>query len=859
MQMSKTKKTASIALILLLTISMSVATFSTVKAASIPTYLEISAAPNPAGIGQAVYMNIFMTKPAQTSGMNGVGDLYKGLTVQITAPDGTKTVMGPYTADPTGGIGGLEFTPNQIGNYTLQASYPGQTLQTAGQYNGTIEEPSVSAVITVNVQQEPIPLYSEPPLPTEYWSRPIYATNHLWSTLGGDWLGLGTPSFATTGQYDVTGNFNPYSPAPNTAHVMWTKPTAFGGQVGGAMPGDEMHQYISTTIMSNFFEPIIISGVLYYSDFPTLNSHPESWNAVDLRTGQTLWTEPPGVTATLPTSAGGYTSAIPNSIASFEQLKMGQVVSLHSMQEYGSFSLLYSTSGTTYRLYEPFTGEYIGNITNVQGAGMLSGANYIQDTNTSNQNIGTLLGYYTSFGNLTMWNSTLCFNNGVPGAEMLRPPTTVDFIKGTQWNVTLPTKLNVLAISPALGVSRVTSDVILLSSVPLDVVQASSGYGVFAGYDAHTGAQLWIQNMTLPIHDSISVVAANNDVFVMQDKDTDQAWGYSLLTGNKLWGPVDLPGNALSHLSNQADIAYGNVYIWDIGGYVNAVNLNTGVINWTYTPPSSGYNTPYGVYPLWGFGTDSIADGKLFLSASRMYDPPMFTNGQRLALNCTDGSVVWSILSFSGRSPGAIADGFLVQWNSYDKQIYTFGKGQTDITASIQNDIITHGNSIMIKGMVTDQSPGTQQATQKADFPDGVPCVSDASMSNWMEYVYMQQPKPTNATGVPVTLSVLDANGNYREIGTTTSDLDGFYSYQWTPEITGKYTVYASFGGSESYWPSHAVTSFAVDPAAPTPTPSAPALQSVADMYFVPAVAGIIVAIAIVGALLALLLLRKRP
>ena len=84
----------------------------------------------------------------------------------------------------------------------------------------------------------------------------------------------------------------------------------------------------------------------------------------------------------------------------------------------------------------------------------------------------------------------------------------------------------------------------------------------------------------------------------------------------------------------------------------------------------------------------------------------------------------------------------------------------------------------------------------------------------------MQQPKPNNATGVPVTISVVDANGNYREIGTTTTDATGFYSFQWKPDIDGKYTVYAKFGGSESYWPSQATTAFAVDPAAPTPTPT---------------------------------------
>ena len=31
----------------------------------------------------------------------------------------------------------------------------------------------------------------------------------------------------------------------------------------------------------------------------------------------------------------------------------------------------------------------------------------------------------------------------------------------------------------------------------------------------------------------------------------------------------------------------------------------------------------------------------------------------------------------------------------------------------------------------------------------------------------------------------------------TTSDASGFYSYQWTPDITGKYTVIATFGGTQ--------------------------------------------------------------
>ena len=78
---------------------------------------------------------------------------------------------------------------------------------------------------------------------------------------------------------------------------------------------------------------------------------------------------------------------------------------------------------------------------------------------------------------------------------------------------------------------------------------------------------------------------------------------------------------------------------------------------------------------------------------------------------------------------------------------------------------IALGNSVTIKGTVTDISAGTKQTVQAANFPNGVPAVSDASMSQWMEYVYMQKSKPMNTTGVPVTLSVVDANGNFRTIG----------------------------------------------------------------------------------------------
>jgi len=130
-------------------------------------------------------------------------------------------------------------------------------------------------------------------------------------------------------------------------------------------------------------------------------------------------------------------------------------------------------------------------------------------------------------------------------------------------------------------------------------------------------------------------------------------------------------------------------------------------------------------------------------------------------------------------------------------------------------------------------------------------------MSAWMEYLYQQQPLPSNAKGVEVTIDAVDGNGNFRNIGTAVSDVSGAYSLMWTPDIPGKYTVIATFAGSNSYYASYAQTTFGVDQAPePTVAPTAPP-ASMAETYITGFGIAIIAAIAIVGVVLALLL-RKR-
>ena len=120
----------------------------------------------------------------------------------------------------------------------------------------------------------------------------------------------------------------------------------------------------------------------------------------------------------------------------------------------------------------------------------------------------------------------------------------------------------------------------------------------------------------------------------------------------------------------------------------------------------------------------------------------------------------------------------------------------------------------------------------------------------------MDQPFPANAAGVEVLIDVLDANGNYRNIGTTTSDANGFFSFTWDPDIPGDFKVVAAFAGSASYYASCAETAFTVvEPVvtpAPTPTPA-----PMTDTYVLGMGAAAVVAIVVIGLVL-IMMLRKR-
>ena len=204
-----------------------------------------------------------------------------------------------------------------------------------------------------------------------------------------------------------------------------------------------------------------------------------------------------------------------------------------------------------------------------------------------------------------------------------------------------------------------------------------------------------------------------------------------------------------------------------------------------------------------------------------------------------------------------MGDSIIATMDTYDQMIYAVGKGPTQTRVTASPAVLSLNNGVMIQGYVTDISAGTKDDKIALRFPNGVPAVADESMSDWMLYVYKQFSRPMNAKGVKVTLSVLDANNNYREIGKTTANSDGFFTFNWKPDIEGQYTVYASFAGSESYWPSHAVTSFAVDPApAPAQTPAYPTPVDNTGLLY--GILGGVIAAIVIGLAAVFLSIRKK-
>jgi hypothetical protein len=548
--------------------------------------------------------------------------------------------------------------------------------------------------------------------------------------------------------------------------------------------------------------------------------------------------------------------------------------------------MLIATSefGSEWMAFDADTGTPLFNVTNVPTGATAMGPNgeyliYV----LANDGIPTKPQYY-----LSQWNSSNLwdglYSGGSTSPTVVPPITDGSNPSMFDWNVSIPS-LDTMPVTPSTLQAFYGNMLICMQGayptgasetmgIPSDSPYTYIGLNLNATRGA-VGTVMWKNtvnpptgNLTVSYNGADPTADYGAGVFTEYYVETMQYVGYSMATGQKIWGPS---GNQVAMdyynwmAQRTAIIAYGNIYTDGVGGILYCYSLTNGNLMWTYGNGGEGNNTNSGLAYPGQFSTSVIAvgNGVVYLVTSQhQVETPIFKGALARAVNATTGKEIWTLSDDTNSYfavCSAIADGFETFFNSYDNQIYVVGRGPSATTVSTPHAGLSFGQPLVISGTVMDISAGTTQAEQAADFPHGAPCASDASMTQWMGYVYQQQPEPTNFTGVPVTISVTDSNGNHYNIGTVTTDESGAYSLTWTPIIPGSFTVYANFAGTNGYWPSSAEDHFTVMQApvstpAPTATPT-----SVANTYFVPAITGLFVLIIIVAIVLALLMLRKRP
>jgi len=787
MLLKKTKVLINLALVLMLTVAVFMANVPSIKAASVnlETIAFVALTPNPAGVGQSVGVSLWVVPIPPTP-----KDVFHDFEITITKPDNTTETIGPLASSLVGSRY-FTFTPNSVGTYYFQLTYPGESFA-----NGTVNYlPATSPEVALIVQQQPIPDHSDTPLPTGYWDRPISGMNREWWSISGNWL---MRSYnATYRAFDSVAAFNPYTSAPESAHVVWTKELAIGGLAGGEF-GSESY-FSGLSYEPKLIPPVIINGRLYYNVYPSTVALP-GFVCVDLSTGEELWKN------------DDYT------------ITCAQLYHYISGNESGVVPYLWSID-TTYRMFDASTGDLILSFANASTGTVVYGDD------------GTMFVYVIDGVNnwLAKWNSTRAFYaNGMitfsPNNRTVwsLKTETFDWRKGIEWNVTTPQwNVTVTGMDVTQTIQTITDDsIVTFVGTPND-----SRFHI--GYSTKTGEQLWAFDRTDGSRQFPTLIAAGEGLYVQADPTNRQYVAYSLATGNQLWEsePLEYPWGAYSLSST---IAYGKLYTLDLAGYVTAFDIKTGNRLWHFYSGNSGTETHYGAYAFfWG---PIVAGGVVFAGTGDHSPTQPLNRGQRLfAINATNGEGLWNITGMMAVQ--AIADGYLLAYNAYDNRIYCFGKGQTAAAVSVTKSQINTGESVGITGSVTDQSPAQKDTA----------CVSKDSMGAWLEYVLMQQQYPANVTGVPVTLQATRSDGTVITLGQAMSDSDGIFRFKWTPTDEDLYKITVTFEGDDSYWSSYATTTMMVN-LAPSEEPD----------YTVVLVIIALIIVAVVTCLVNIRVLRRR-
>jgi hypothetical protein len=923
MKISKSRTMSSlIALFLMLTIAATLVALPTANAQeATDTYIQhIYVAPQPIGaVGQEMFIVVFtdnMAMPCdwdESLGAVGYRETWVGVTITITKPDGTTETVTLGPSDPVG-ANYYMYTPTEVGEYSVQAYFPATWKNRTsminygysvyrrlppGDYFFTAAD---SEIAPFTVREEPISDWPNPPLPDDYWMRPISGPANTWSGLAGNWLG-GSANQWPQGGYGGTTSPYAYGSAPESAHILWTRTYYPAGSLVDERFGSQINYYGGYQPVSYSAGPIV-DGKIHVSPAYSMHDGGGGYEIWDLYTGEQLYYDPEGTKPSLgqiywydsPNQHGCAVYLWNTGARYFFGMVFGTPVELpeivqvahaipnpddirqlpartHECTEENSSDII--TEGGLWEMLDAHTGNTVCYVANVSSGTEVYGTDgSILHYNANNLGTRANPDYY-----LQLWNSshgTMPSSQNGTGSWQWRPAGGAfggdSYLGGVarnyvhDGNLMYTLNVSILDVS-GLSIQAVREgEYILFGSTG-----SNNEEGVVPGYwmalsleEGREGTKLWESTVTPPFS-STEWYSANRFSGVFPEQEV-LVWSsttelknpivYDLKTGDFLWEGNASEERQLSYYGYQT-LFYDDMIITggSHSGIVTAYEARTGEVRWTYTAPGEGTDSPYGNALARGF---TVGEGKLYTGTSEHSESsPLWRTPGLRCLNITSGEEIWKIL-FWPRSV-MIADGILTAWNYYDGQVYAFGKGPSGTTVTASPEVSVHGSSVLIKGTVTDQTEtGRRNVNNEWQFTlKDTPAISDEDMQAWMQYKFMGQGYPADAKGVEVVLEVLDPNGNFYEVGRTTSDASGFFSCMFTPEVPGEYTIITTFEGSKSYYGSYAETAINVEeaPAAtpePTPTPA-----SIADMYFLPMSIGMIVAI-IVAAIAIILVLRKR-
>jgi hypothetical protein len=841
-KMTKSKTTIAIAILIFAMAFSLFALPTNAQGTKLRTYPFVDAISNPAGVGEQVLIKVGILQQAPNVVFG-----YTGLTVTVVKPDGTTETLGPVRTDSTGGSY-VMYTPNEAGTYKLTGHFPEQ-IWTFGDFlsfesgamilNNTVMAASDTAPLDLVVHQEPSQFYPGHALPAEYWTRPIDPQLREWAPIAGNWVARPDNGIALAND-----------DAPNTAHVLWVKQLTTGGLTGDVLGTEQVPASSETgdAYEGKFPGSVIMNGILYFQRTDTRQERAPAIIGIDLHTGQEIF------------------------FKNTTTLSFGQVFYFNSWNYDGVYTYLWETvtvpfdpitnasAYTKWNAYDPFTGNWQYSFRFLPSGTRVYGPH------------GEILIYQINYnaGWMALWNSTAAghahlgamgpdygsWGNSVHGSTW-----DVNVSRAYSWNVSIPTGLlgGTLKIYPdrivGLYVNRTMVNVWALS---LTGQMGQSLYNKF--WNAPTE---WLEGANTVQWSAYTNQVAKGVVSVW-DKELRKHYGFSVETGNYMWETDSehfLDAYGWGAMEHTWYFAYGKLFSVGVGGILYAYDDQTGDTAWTYT-----LNDPFDEAVTgnnwWGW-IQVIADGKVYVGhLEHSAEQPIPRGAPYVCVNASNGAEIWRVngmfraTRWGGNS--VMGDSIIATMDTYDQRVYSIGKGPSATTAVASPEVSVHGSSVLVKGRVTDTSPGTEEYGLKVRFPNGVPAVSDASQSQWMLYVYKQFEQPLNATGVEVIVEVFDPNNNYYEVGRTTSDASGFYSLAFTPEVTGKYTIVARFAGSQAYYGSFTETAIKVDEAVQAATPEATqAPTSIADQYFLPMSIGMIAAIAVVGAIVVLMLRKK--